>query len=73
MKRRWVFFHVAIAVAIFGLIMQAAHIGSIDLWITVSGMAFAGAIVVLTLNAAGRRLRPWPSHPICEWRMEVLS
>jgi hypothetical protein len=63
MKRRWVFFHVAIAVAIFGLIMQAAHIGSINLWITVSGLAFAVGIVVLwTLNAAGRRLRPWPSR-----------
>ena len=56
MKRRWVFFHVAIAVAIFGLIMQAAHIGSINLWITVSGLAFAlGIIILWTLNAAGRR------------------
>jgi hypothetical protein len=45
MKRRRVFFHVAIAVAIFGLIMQAAHIGSIDLWITVSGVAFAVGII----------------------------
>ena len=63
MKRRWLFFWVALAVASFGLIMQAAHIGSTNLWILVSGVAFAlGAIVAGTLNAAGRRLRPWPSR-----------
>ena len=72
MKRRWVFFNVAIAVAIFGLIMQAAHIGSTNLWITVSGIAFAGAIVVLTLNAARPRLRSWPSRPRC-WRRDRTS
>ncbi len=59
MKRRWLFFWVAVAVASFGLIMQAAHIGPINLWIVVSVVAFAsGAIVAATLNAARRRLPP---------------
>jgi hypothetical protein len=56
MKRRWLFFWVAVAVASFGLIMQAAHIGPTNLWIVVSGVAFgSGASVAVTLNAAGRR------------------
>ena len=64
MKRRWLFFWVALAVASFGLIMQAAHIGSTNLWIVVSAVAFVSAAIVAgTLNAAGRRLRPWPSRP----------
>lgn len=59
MKRRWVFFWVAVAVASFGLIMQTTHIGSTNLWIVVSGVAFAsGAIVGATLNAKARRLSP---------------
>lgn len=63
MRRRWVFFWVAVAVAIFGLIMQTTHIGSTNLWIVLSGVAFAsGAIVAATLNAKARRLRPWPSR-----------
>ena len=74
MKRRWVCFHAAIVLAIFGLIMQAAHIGSINLWITVSGLVFAEEIIVLvTLNAARRRFMPLAELPTSEGRMEVLS
>ena len=73
MKGRWLLFWVAVAVASFGLIMQAAHIGSANLWIVVSAVALAsGAIVAGTLNAAGRRLGH--CRAVCERAArEVLS
>jgi hypothetical protein len=50
------------------------HIGSINLWITVSGLVFAEEIIVLvTLNAARRRFMPLTELPTSEGRMEVLS
>jgi hypothetical protein len=54
MKRRWLLL-VAIAVAVFGLIMQAAHIGPIGLWIIVTVAALGLFYTAGKSSTAGRR------------------
>ena len=54
--------------------LSIAHIISNSVFLYI----FMAAVVMSVFGQrmtrdAGRRLRPWPSHPLCEWRMEVLS
>ena len=59
------------AVMLLLVILCATHVAPEVLAYTV-----IPALAVVTMIAgwrAERRLRPWPNHPPCEWRMEVLS
>lgn len=52
------------AVAVFGLIMAAAHIGPTTWWIVLVKVAVAlGVFAERWRSPAGRRWRRWPSRP----------